>query len=142
MASSKLNSMKLVILSVSTSIGFLVSYLHNLSLEHIESYLIIVLSLFLDGLFGIIAGVKREGFKTFKSLKLLKNLVMWSTLLSFILVAEVNFEVYWLSETMLFPFMTFQLISIVKNISMSGFIKNEKLNSLLDRVDRHKGERK
>ena len=133
--------MRIVLLSVSTSIGFLVSYLHNLSLEHTESYLIVILSLFLDGIFGIIAGVKREGFKTYKSLKLLKNLVMWSTLLSFVLVTEVQFGVYWLSETMLFPFMIFQLISIVKNISMSGFIKNEKLNSWLDKVDRHKGKR-
>jgi len=33
------------------------------------------------------------------------------------------------------------LISALKNASMGGFIKNELLNEILDRIDKHKGAR-
>jgi phage-related holin len=47
----------------------------------------------------------------------------------------------WLSETIIVPFMIFELISALKNASMSGFIKNDQLNKILDLIDKHKGER-
>ena len=40
------------------------------------------------------------------------------------------------------PFIVFQLISALKNASMSGFIKTELLNKILDKIDQHKGDRK
>ena len=48
----------------------------------------------------------------------------------------------WLSEVIIVPFMILQLISALKNASMVGLIKNELLNEILDRIDRHKGFRK
>jgi fucose 4-O-acetylase-like acetyltransferase len=48
----------------------------------------------------------------------------------------------WLSETIIIPFMVFQLISALKNASMAGFIKMDELNKILDRIDKHKGFRK
>ena len=47
----------------------------------------------------------------------------------------------WLSETIIAPFIIFQLISALKNASMSGLIKNELLNIILDKIDKHKGLR-
>ena len=47
----------------------------------------------------------------------------------------------WLSETVLMPLVVFQLISVLKNASMAGFIKNEVLNKILDKIDDHKGIR-
>jgi len=32
-------------------------------------------------------------------------------------------------------------MSALKNASMAGFIKNELLNIILDKIDKHKGER-
>ena len=37
--------------------------------------------------------------------------------------------------------MVFQLISILKNASMVGIIKNELVIKILDKLDQHKGER-
>jgi hypothetical protein len=37
--------------------------------------------------------------------------------------------------------MVFQMVSALKNASMAGFIKNELLNEILDRIDSHKGKR-
>ena len=48
----------------------------------------------------------------------------------------------WLSETVLIPFLVFQLISALKNASMAGFMKIEEVNSILDKIDKHKGIRK
>lgn len=48
----------------------------------------------------------------------------------------------WLSEVVVVPFMILQLISALKNASMAGLIKTSDLNQILDRIDKHKGDRK
>jgi fucose 4-O-acetylase-like acetyltransferase len=48
----------------------------------------------------------------------------------------------WLSETILVPFIIFQLLSALKNASMSGFIQMDAMNMILDKIDLHKGDRK
>ena len=47
----------------------------------------------------------------------------------------------WISETIMIPFIVFQLISTLKNASMAGYIKIELLNNILDKIDKHKGKR-
>ena len=72
----------------------------------------------------------------------MKNIFAWELILTVILSIELGFTgTGWLSETILAPFLVFQLISALKNASMAGFIKNELLNEILDRIDKHKGER-
>jgi hypothetical protein len=62
--------------------------------------------------------------------------------LTVLLLVEKGFKgTAWLSETILIPFIVFQLISALKNASMSGFIKTEILNKILDQIDAHKGTR-
>jgi len=121
---------------------FICSYFMNLTLQYAEQYLVITSVIFVDGFFGIIAGVKREGFKTYKAIKILKTLVFWVIFLTLILSIENSFDgVFWLSETIITPLIIFQLISILKNASMSGFVKATLLNEILDRIDQHKGIR-
>jgi phage-related holin len=86
--------------------------------------------------------MKREGFQTFKALKVLKTFGFWMVMLACILSIEKGFiGMGWLSETIVAPFMVFQLISILKNASMVGIVKNELLTQILDKLDKHKGER-
>ena len=109
----------------------------------IKQYLAISTLVFADGFFGILAGIKREGFKTYKAIKILRTLIFWVIMLTVILVIEKSIPgAGWLSETMLMPLVVFQLISTVKNASMAGFIKGEILNQILDNIDKHKGLRK
>ena len=125
------------------SIGFICSYFMELTMQNAEQYLAITTLVFADGFFGIIAGVKREGFKTYKAIKILRTLIFWVIMLTLILVIEKSIPgAGWLSETMLMPLVIFQLISTVKNTSMAGFIKGEILNQILDNIDKHKGIRK
>ena len=131
-----------IILLTSMSLGFICSYFMELTMENAEQYLAIISLVFVDGFFGIIAGEKREGFKTYKAIKILKTLVFWVVILTLILVIEKSIPgAGWLSETLLMPLVIFQLISTLKNASMAGFIKGEVLNQILDKVDKHKGFR-
>jgi phage-related holin len=97
---------------------------------------------FIDGFFGVIAGTKREGFQTRKAIKVLQTTAVWVLILTVLLSVEQAFRgTAWLSETILVPFMVFQLISALKNASMAGFIKATVLNRILDALDNHKGGR-
>ena len=125
------------------SLGFICSYFMELTMQNAEQYLAITTLVFADGFFGVIAGIKREGFKTYKAIKILRTLIFWVVMLTLILVIEKSIPgAGWLSETVLMPLVIFQLISTVKNASMAGFIKADVLNQILDRVDKHKGLRK
>lgn len=132
-----------ILLSIVTVVSFTCSYFFNLTMDNIEQYLALTAVVFIDGFFGIIAGIKREGFKTYKALKILKTYFAWLVILTTILMIEKGFVGSgWLSETVLIPFLVFQLISALKNASMAGFIKIEEVNSILDKIDKHKGLRK
>jgi hypothetical protein len=122
--------------------GFVCSYFMEITMQNTEQYLAITALIFADGFFGVIAGVKREGFKTYKAVKILKNLLFWIIFLTVILGIEANFSgTFWLSETIITPLIIFQLISALKNASMAGFVKIDELNKILDKIDKHKGER-
>ena len=125
------------------SFGFICSYFMELTMQNAEQYLAITTLIFADGFFGVIAGIRREGFKTYKAIKILRTLLFWIVMLTLILVIEKSIPgAGWLSETLLMPLVIFQLISVLKNASMAGFVKVEVLNQILDRIDKHKGIRK
>jgi hypothetical protein len=138
----KTSGLSLIVSTISMTIGFVCSYFMEITMQNAEQYLAITALIFADGFFGVIAGVKREGFKTYKAVKILKNLLFWIIFLTVILGIEANFSgTFWLSETIITPLIIFQLISALKNASMAGFIKIDELNKILDKIDKHKGER-
>ena len=138
----KLSLPLLAITSFTAGITFMCSYFMNLTMANSDQYLAIVGVMFLDGVFGIIAGTKREGFQTRKAIKVLRNTVAWMVILTVILMVEQGFAgTAWLSEVIIVPFMVFQLISALKNASMAGFIQMSLLNQILDKIDKHKGIR-
>ena len=138
----KLSLPLLTITSLTAGITFMCSYFMNLTMANSDQYLAIVGVMFLDGVFGMIAGTKREGFQTRKAIKVLRNTVAWLVILTVILMVEQGFTgTAWLSEVIVVPFMVFQLISALKNASMAGFIQMSLLNQILDKIDKHKGIR-
>jgi len=132
-----------IILAGSLGFGFIISYFMDLTTTNTEQYIAVVAVVLLDGIFGILAGCKREGFKTYKALRIIKSTFTWTLILTSILMIEKGFTgTGWLSETIIAPFIVFQVISALKNASMAGLIKNELLNIILDKLDQHKGPRK
>jgi len=138
----KTSGLSLIISSIGMTVAFICSYFMELTMQNAEQYLAIVALIFADGFFGVIAGIKREGFKTYKAVKILKNLLFWIIILTVILGIEANFSgTFWLSETIITPLIIFQLISTLKNASIAGFVKIDELNRILDKIDKHKGKR-
>lgn len=132
----------LITLSLTTAFAFITAYFMHLTADNIEQYLAVGLVVFADGFFGVWAGIKREGFQTRRALSVLKTFGFWMIMLSAILSIEKGFAgTSWLSETIMAPFLVFQLISILKNASMVGVVKNELAVQILDKLDKHKGER-
>lgn len=122
-----------------TILAFLGTYFFNLGADNIEQYLAVVSIIFIDGFFGIWAGISREGFKTYKAIRVLKSVVTWVVLLTGILMIEKGFQgTFWLSETVIAPFIIFQLVSALKNAKRAGLIKNELLTIILSKIDQHK----
>jgi len=139
----KTNSLFLAIAATTTTMSFICSYFMELYMGNLEQYLGLIAVIFIDGFFGIAAGTKREGFQTRRAVKVLQRAITWTVFLTVILMVEKGFAgTAWLSETIIVPFIVLQLISALKNASMAGFIKAEVLNEILDRIDKHKGERK
>lgn len=136
-------SISFILISVSATCAFLASYFFDLTMSNIEQFLSVAAVILVDGFFGVIAGVKREGFKTHKALKVLRSWAVWWVILGALLTIEKGFQgTGWLSETIITPFLVFEIVSAIKNASMAGFIKAEFVNQLLDKIDKHKGERK
>ena len=129
-------------LSITATLTFMCSYFMELTMSNAEQYLALVAVVFIDGFFGIAAGIKREGFQTRKAVKVLQRAITWIAFLTVILMVERGFAgTSWLSETIIVPFILLQLVSALKNASMVGIIKSTDLKNLLDRIDLHKGER-
>jgi len=129
--------------TILTGMSFIASYFYDLALAEYSQFIAVISVIFLDGIFGIIAGTKREGFKTFKAISVLRTAVVWVVILTVLLSIEKGFKgAGWMSETVLIPFMLFQMVSALKNASMAGYIKVNLLNDILDKIDKHKGARK
>lgn len=129
----------LLAITFTTVCAFVGSYFLKLTADNAEQYLAIVAVVFIDGFFGVWAGTKLEGFKTYKAVSVVKTLIVWVFLLTGILMIEKGFQgTFWLSETICAPFILFQLISAMKNAARAGLIKNELLQIILEKIDQHK----
>ena len=132
-----------ILLSASATCAFLCSYFLGLAMDNAEQFLSVACVVLLDGFFGVIAGYKREGFKTFKAIKVLRTLVLWWIILGVLLSIEKSFAgTSWLSETVIVPFLIFQIVSALKNASLSGYIKADLLTKILEKIDQHKETKK
>ena len=67
---------KIAVVGASSFCTWIAAYFYNLTMDNLEQYLAVLAVLWLDGVLGIWAGCKREGFKTYKALKILKNIKM------------------------------------------------------------------
>ena len=135
----KIKTGMLLTMSASTLTAFICSYFFKLTMDNADQYLAVVAVIFMDGFFGIIAGIKREGFKTYKALRILKTLTAWIVTLTVLLIVEKGFSnTSWLSETILIPLIVFQVISSLKNAADAGYIKNEVVTKILEKIDQHK----
>ena len=124
---------------VSGVTAFLITYFTELAIDHATLFLAIVAATLLDGIFGILAGIKREGFKTRKALSVLKTLVSWIFIAAALITIEHGVPgMIWLSDTVLVPYIIVQVVSALKNAAVCGYIEIPRISEFLDNIDTHK----
>jgi hypothetical protein len=134
-----LNSIEKLVIWIAAVFAFLGTYLFKLGADNFEQFMAVIAVVFTDGFFGIWAGIKTEGFMTKKAMKVPLTAFIWILILSCILLIEKAFKgTFFLSETIIAPFMVWQLISALKNANRAGLIKNELLTTILEKIDKHK----
>jgi len=132
----------LLLITGTATISFICSYFLGIAVDNIYQFMAVGIVVLVDGLFGVLAGIKREGFKTFKALGIVRTLAIWWIILGAILAIEKGFAgMGWISETVVGTFMVFEIVSTLKNASMAGYIKIDLVNIILDKIDTHKGLR-
>ena len=55
-----------IVLLITTALSFILSYFFELTIENYQQYFAVLGVVMLDGVFGLIAGIRREGFMTYK----------------------------------------------------------------------------
>lgn len=125
--------MKIILLSAAAISTAIASYLTDFSIEYANQFIVVILLIFIDGLFGIIQGIKKEGFIVSKAMKVVKDSFLWSIVLSLLILVEKNIPgVSWISESILAPFVLFQVTSILKNLSKTT--NSPVLNQIVSKI--------
>lgn len=93
----------------------------------------------IDFVCGILVALKNDKFETQKALKVVYYFTAYFALLGLVLKVEEGFpSAFWLSEAIIMPILVFQIISVLKNLTILGIINNTLLNNILEKVDKHK----
>lgn len=98
-----------------------------------------------DWIFGILRILirKNEEFETRKALKIIYYLFAYNTIVFVILAIEkAQPSAFFLDETIVLPIILFQLISMLKNISLLGWIPQGLLLQILSNIDNYKEKTK
>ncbi|WP_431166328.1 phage holin family protein [Tenacibaculum halocynthiae] len=119
--------------------GGVFSGLINMLLEDKNQFVAIFAVVVIDMIFGVLQALKSGTFQTKKSVKALYRIGAFWWLLATVLIIEDAFSfASFLSEAILLPILVFQLISVLKNMSLLGIISNALLLKILKNIDTHK----
>jgi toxin secretion/phage lysis holin len=130
---------KPILLIIFFSLGAMCSDIIDDFLIEKYQFLSIFLVVFTDMIFGIAKALKVGNFETKKAFKGLWMITAFELLLAVLLLIEKGFPfASWISEAVLLPIIVFEIISILKNMSILGLINNTVLSKILKNVDKYK----
>ncbi|WP_435263431.1 phage holin family protein [Tenacibaculum sp. nBUS_03] len=119
--------------------GGVFSGLINMLIKEQNQFVAIFAVVVIDMIFGVIQALKSGTFQTKKSVKALYKIGAFWWLLATVLIIEDAYSfASFLSEAILLPILVFQLISVLKNMSLLGIISNVLLLKILKNIDTHK----
>lgn len=115
--------------------GFVEDWLHS---PAVSFYALVVL-IFADHLTGVLLAWKRNDFQTRKFLRIFWTLLSHCFLLYFSMqLTKGAKSLFWLNEAVFVPLVIVNLLSLVKNLSLLGFIKKDLASILYKKIDIHK----
>lgn len=124
---------------VSTVFWSVFSYHKSIFIQHNSMFAAIACVVWIDWFFGVWRAKKSGNFETQKALKVIYYFVAYSVMLQTILIIEKGYpSAFWMSDAIIMPIITFQIISILKNMSLIGLIPQGLLLEILKKIDNYK----
>lgn len=131
--------MKTKLLIYAFSMGIVFSDLIQMILNEKDQFIAIFFVVVLDTILAMIKAYRDSSFQTNKAFKSVVRLVLFWGLLATVLTIEKAFIfASFLSEAIILPILLFQLMSIVKNLNLLGFINGDLATRILSKIDNHK----
>lgn len=107
--------------------------------EHEQSFSAIWIVVGVDFFFGACNAIRTNTFRTMKALKVIYYGFTYTIMLYMILQVERGYpSAFWMSDAIVMPILTFQIISILKNMSLLNLIPQGTLLEILSKIDNHK----
>ena len=124
---------------VVASIAAIFGYFKVIILDNSNLFEAITWVVLIDFVVGVSLAIKNDNFQTEKALKLAYYFGVYFVLCAMVLKVEEGFpSAFWLSEAVIMPILVFQVVSILKNLSLIGLLNNTLLNEMLNKIDKHK----
>jgi phage-related holin len=131
--------MKTKIFFSATLFGGIITEITGLFIAEKYQFIAILFVVVLDALLAMGRAYKLGHFETNKAFIGVIKLVLFWALLATVLVIEKGFPLAsFLSEAILMPIIIIQIVSIVKNMGLLGYISGPLVENILKNIDKHK----
>ena len=123
------------------TLGSISGFVSNWIFDPAVSYYTLMLLICCDHFTGMWIAWKNNRFETRKATRVFWTLLSHTGLLAFATnLAKGSNAIYWLNEGIFVPLVVVNLISLVKNLSLLGFIKRGFAELLYKKIDVYKNE--
>jgi hypothetical protein len=123
------------------TLGSVSGFVSNWIFDPAVSYYTLMLLICCDHFTGMWIAWKNNRFETRKATRVFWTLLSHTGLLAFATnLAKGSTAIYWLNEGIFVPLVVVNLISLVKNLSLLGFIKKGFAQMLYKKIDVYKNE--
>lgn len=123
------------------TIGAITAFVSNWIYDSPEAYYALIGLIFADHFSGMYLAFKYDRFETRKATRIFWTLCSHTALLIFgCNLAKGSVALFWLDESIFVPLCLVNLISLVKNLSLLGWIKKDFANWFYRKVDVYKNE--
>jgi hypothetical protein len=123
------------------TLGSISGFVSNWIFDPAVSYYTLMLLICCDHFTGMWIAWKNNRFETRKATRIFWTLLSHTGLLAFATnLAKGSSAIYWLNEGIFVPLVVVNLISLVKNLSLLGFLKRSFAEMLYRKIDVYKNE--
>lgn len=121
--------------------GSMAAWITHWIYDPYTTYLAIVGLIFADHVTGMAIAWKHDKFETRKALRVFWTICSHTGLLMFATtIARDNQTLFWLDEGLVIPIVLVNLLSLLKNLALLGFVKHEVAGLLYRKIDAYKND--
>jgi len=122
------------------SIGMITGMVENWIFEPYMAFYSLIGIIFCDHLSGMYLAWIGNRFQTKKAARIMWTLLAHTGLLTAATGLSTSDGLYWLNEAVFTPLAIFNLLSLIKNLALLGFIKKDVVGFIYRKVDNYKND--